>query len=68
MREFPLHTVQIVYVRFTMREFPLHKWLYTMAQSLRTIYYAGVPLTSIGYTVQCDNVYVRFTMREFPFT
>ena len=74
MREFPLHKLDI-WCNAAMFTYdlpcgssPYINWLYgTVAQCLRTIYHAGVPLTlNIDNTVQCHNVYVRFTMREFP--
>ena len=73
MREFPLHKLARPYnakmftYDFLCGSFPYINWLFgTMAQCLRTIYHAGVPLAWIDYTVQWHNVYVRFTMREFP--
>ena len=63
------YTVQChkVYVRFTMREFPLHKL--TIRYNAKMFTYdlpCGSSLTSIDYTVQWHNLYARFTMREFP--
>ena len=62
-----------VYVRFTMREFPLHKLAIRTYNA--TMFTYDLPCGSSPYInwlygtmAQClrTNVYVRFTMREFP--
>ena len=73
MREFPLQKVAIPN-NATMFTYdllcvssPYINWLFgTMAQCLRTIYHAGVPLHKVTIRNNCHNVYLRFTMREFP--